>query len=118
MRTATPIATCSVIADCGPSATSESISTPRFIGPGCMTSAPGLARFQPFRGQAVAHPVFARGGDIAARHPLVLDTQHHDDVGILNRFVEIGEGGHEHPLDPLGHQRRGRADPHLGRQAR
>ena len=43
MRTATPISTCSRISDCAPSATIESISTPRFIGPGCMTSASGLA---------------------------------------------------------------------------
>ena len=43
MRTATPISTCSRMSDCAPSATSESISTPRFIGPGCMTSASGLA---------------------------------------------------------------------------
>ena len=43
MRTATPISTCSRMSDCALSATSVSISTPRFIGPGCMTSAPGLA---------------------------------------------------------------------------
>jgi hypothetical protein len=43
MRTATPISTCSRMSDCAPSATKVSISTPRFIGPGCMTSAPGLA---------------------------------------------------------------------------
>ena len=43
MRTATPISTCSRIKDCGPSATIESISTPRFIGPGCITSASGRA---------------------------------------------------------------------------
>jgi hypothetical protein len=43
MRTATPISTCSRMSDCELSATSVSISTPRFIGPGCMTSAPGLA---------------------------------------------------------------------------
>src|SRR5690606_33873361 len=43
MRTATPISTCSVMTDCGPSAMAGSISTPRFIGPGCMTSAPGRA---------------------------------------------------------------------------
>ena len=42
MRTATPLVTCSVISDAGPSATSAAISTPRFIGPGCMTSASGL----------------------------------------------------------------------------
>ena len=43
MRTATPISTCSRMSDCAPSATIESISTPRFIGPGCITSASGLA---------------------------------------------------------------------------
>ena len=43
MRTATPISTCSRISDCAPSAISEAISTPRFIGPGCITSASGLA---------------------------------------------------------------------------
>ena len=43
MRTATPISTCSRMSDCAPSATAVSISTPRFMGPGCMTSAPGLA---------------------------------------------------------------------------
>src|SRR3546814_13094086 len=38
MRTATPISTCSVIVErAGSSAMLLSISTPRFIGPGCMT---------------------------------------------------------------------------------
>src|SRR6185369_6090537 len=45
MRTATPISTCSRMTDrLISSATSESISTPRFIGPGCMIKASGLAR--------------------------------------------------------------------------
>src|SRR6185503_1035869 len=39
MRTAMPKVTCGRITECGPSATEESISTPRFIGPGCMTMA-------------------------------------------------------------------------------
>src|ERR1700730_12348559 len=43
MRTATPISTCSRLSDWAPPATLESISTPRFIGPGCITSASGLA---------------------------------------------------------------------------
>ena len=44
MRTATPISTCSWMTERSrSSATSESISTPRFIGPGCMISASGLA---------------------------------------------------------------------------
>ena len=43
MRTATPLRTWSRITDCGPSATSEAISMPRFMGCGCMTMASGLA---------------------------------------------------------------------------
>src|ERR1700730_14419467 len=43
MRTATPLRTWSRITDCGPSATSEAISMPRFIGCGCMTMASGRA---------------------------------------------------------------------------
>jgi len=41
--TAMPKVTCGRITACAPSATAESISTPRFIGPGCMTMASGLA---------------------------------------------------------------------------
>ena len=44
MRTAIPKVTCGSITLCRPSATGESISTPRFIGPGCMTMASGFAR--------------------------------------------------------------------------
>ena len=43
MRTARPLVTCSRMTDRGPSATFEAISTPRFIGPGCMTMASLLA---------------------------------------------------------------------------
>src|ERR1022692_1163735 len=39
IRTLTPLATCSTIVDLAESATSAAISTPRFIGPGCMTMA-------------------------------------------------------------------------------
>ena len=38
MRTATPLRTWSMITERGRSATSALISTPRFIGPGCITS--------------------------------------------------------------------------------
>src|SRR5258708_38068147 len=44
MRTAMPKVTCGRITECGPSATEESISTPRFIGPGRMTMASYSAR--------------------------------------------------------------------------
>ena len=43
MRTAMPKVTCGRITLCAPSATAESISTPRLIGPGCITMASGLA---------------------------------------------------------------------------
>src|SRR5204863_9271569 len=43
IRTAMPKVTCGRITLCLPSATSEAISTPRLIGPGCMTIASGLA---------------------------------------------------------------------------
>src|SRR5262249_43808889 len=38
MRMARPLATCSRMADCGPSATSGVISTPRLMGPGARSS--------------------------------------------------------------------------------
>src|SRR5262249_52429794 len=44
MRTATPLVTCVSMTDWAPRATRGSISTPSFIGPGCMINAPGLAR--------------------------------------------------------------------------
>ena len=43
MRTAMPNVTCGRITDCRPSATLDSISMPRFIGPGCITIASGFA---------------------------------------------------------------------------
>jgi hypothetical protein len=45
MRTATPISTCSwMTLTLMSSARSPSISTPRFIGPGCITMASGFAK--------------------------------------------------------------------------
>ncbi len=43
IRTAMPNVTCGRMTERSPSATAESISTPRFIGPGCMTITSGLA---------------------------------------------------------------------------
>ncbi len=43
IRIAMPNVTCGRITLCEPSATDDSISTPRFIGPGCMTIASGAA---------------------------------------------------------------------------
>src|SRR5690606_4192744 len=43
MRTAMPEVSCLRITDWAPSATADSISTPRLIGPGCIAWASGLA---------------------------------------------------------------------------
>ena len=45
MRVGTPLRTSSTIADCGPSATSPVSSSPRMIGPGCITMASFFAIF-------------------------------------------------------------------------
>src|SRR5690606_16943628 len=44
MRQAMPKVTCGRITLCAPSTTSEAISTPRLMGPGCITMASGLAK--------------------------------------------------------------------------
>src|SRR5713226_5544297 len=44
IRTATPFVTCVSMSERVPCATAASISTPSFIGPGCMTGAPGRMR--------------------------------------------------------------------------
>ena len=78
MRTATPLATCWVTTVRGRSATSEAISTPRTIGPGCVTMASsaqarGPARRQPPAGRVLAQAAArrtrcpARPGAAAAR---------------------------------------------------
>ena len=51
MRVATPLRTWSMITERGRSATSALISTPRFIGPGCMTRA---SSFMPSTRRAVS----------------------------------------------------------------
>src|SRR2546428_190116 len=44
IRTTRPLSTCSMIRELGPSITSPESSTPRFTGPGCMSSCLGLRR--------------------------------------------------------------------------
>ena len=70
---------------------SPSISTPRFIGPGCMTIAFGAARVQPRAGQAVARVIIARACRELLLHPLALDAQHHHHVGARDALVHVGE---------------------------
>ena len=68
MRTATPISTWSWIRlTARSSATSESISTPRFIGPGCITRTPGAAQRQLLAVEAEEAEVLAGRGDQRAR---------------------------------------------------
>ena len=80
MRTTRPERTCVSISDSGESATRASISTPRLIGPGCMTTWPGP---QPLGRDTPAGRVLAQAGHevLAGRHPLLLHAQHVDDVG-------------------------------------
>ena len=88
IRIATPFVTWSVMTDWAPAATSGAISTPSFIGPGCITSAPGLRDRQSRGGQPVACRVLAQRRQQPGRHPLALDAQRHDDVGVAQRLVD------------------------------
>ena len=71
-----------------PSAMRVSSSTPRLIGPGCITMASGFARAS----IAALSPkvrAYSRVVDIIApREALGLDAQHHHDVGALDRRLE------------------------------
>ena len=81
MRTATPISTCwRIRLRSMSSATSLPISTPRFIGPGCMISASGLATLQLVVVEPEEMEVFARRRHERAVHALALQPQHHHDV--------------------------------------
>ena len=83
----------------GPSATSDAISTPRFIGPGCMMMTSGLARFT--RSAVMPNTVkYSRSdGKNAPLHPFLLNAQHHDDVGVRDRFVHRRRDADAQPLD-------------------
>ena len=83
MRTATPISTWSRMTLREWSAIGEAISTPRFMGPGCMISASGLARDELVVIESEEMVVLACRGHIGALHALALQPQHHDDVAAL-----------------------------------
>ena len=79
IRTASPARTCSRISESGESATRPSISTPRLIGPGCITFWPGRTR----SGVTPQRAAYSRRlGTIRRLHPLPLHPQHVDDVGV------------------------------------
>ena len=68
----------------------EAISTPRFIGPGCMTITSGLRAREPLARHA-EHAKYSRSDGMSAPPmPLELHAQHHDDVGAVDRLVDVG----------------------------
>ena len=90
MRIATPQLTCCRITARGPSATCGETSTPRLIGPGCITIASGFANASVRSRQPERARQLARVGEPRrlALEPLVLDAQHHHDVGAVEAVLE------------------------------
>ena len=86
MRTATPISTWSRMTLREWSAMVEAISTPRFMGPGCMIERVGLGARELLVVEAEEVEVFARRGHVGALHALALQAQHHDDVDAFERL--------------------------------
>ena len=110
-------------ATAAPAATSGAISTPSFIGPGCMTSASGRAQRQPLAREPVPRRVLAERRQQPRRHPLLLDPQRHDDVGVPQRVVDRrtsrGTGrpaadARERPRLEAAQERRRAAQPDVG----
>ena len=108
IRTLTPFATWSTMVLRSESATSEAISMPRTIGPGCMTTACSGQRRHPVGVEPVAAAVLPHGREEGGVHPLALDPQHHHDVALGQHRVEVvGDLGRP-GLDPDRQQRRRR----------
>ena len=61
---------------------------------------------QPLGGQAEEREVFAQRRDEMTVHPLLLDTQHHHDVGTFDRLVDGRGRADVEALDCRRHQRR------------
>ena len=72
-----------------------------------------LGALEPFRRQAIKLVKFARGRNERAIHALILQTQHHDNIGAVERSVEIMEWRHPITLDFRPHQRGRRTNAHL-----
>ena len=56
--------------------------------------------------------IFARGRHEAAVHPLALQPQHHDDIGVREPALHVVKGLDAHPLDAGRHQSEGADDAH------
>src|SRR5450759_3044444 len=88
MRTATPFSTWSRITESGPSATAESLSTPR-----CGRQAEQLE-------------VLLVGREAEAAAALLLDAQNHDDVGPFDGLLDARHDARARALDLAGQERR------------
>ena len=117
MRTATPLATCAVMTDAGPSATSAAISTPRFIGPGCMTRASGCRRAARSR-SARSGPCTRAATGTASVLALALEAQQVDDVEVGEHVVEVVRDLDRPALERRGQQRRRADQRHVGARGR
>ena len=88
MRTAMPLVTCSRMTERPESASSESISTPRLIGPGCMISTCGDETSTPAVRQAVERVEYSGGWEQRLVHPFPLHTQQVQHVEVADQVVE------------------------------
>ena len=118
MRIGTPLLTCRSTTACGESTTRESISTPRFIGPGCMISVSGCKSRRAFDREAVGEGEFVEAGDEGAGTALALEAQESHDVGPGQRLVEVVHDGDRPRGHVIGQQRARRAQADLGAQGR
>ena len=118
MRTATPFATWSRITDDRLSATSGAISTPRLIGPGCITIAPASANLTRSAVNPYSRAYSRIVGNRAHPLPFQLQSQHHDDLHTAQRLVEIVEDRRAQLLDAHRNHRRRPHHPNLGAQLR
>src|SRR5262245_25795144 len=73
-----------------------------------------LGSLDPIGIQAEHVKILPQRREVRALHPLLLDAQHHDDVGVGHRFVDGGRYPHAQPLNPWRHQRRWSGDPDFG----
>jgi len=95
MRTATPFVTCWVMTEAGLSARLDSISMPRFIGPGCITIASAAASSRRFALKAlcadavIGEILLDTGNTLEALYALALNPQRHDNVCTADSFIEV-----------------------------
>ncbi len=74
----------------------------------------GLGQCQAPGREAVGHVEFMRGRQQRTRHALVLQSQHHDDVGAANTLGHVVADAHAHVAQIVGRQGLGADGAHLG----